>query len=69
MDFGLSNDDVFLVWELINHVMSCTITSTEKKKSSICLYAMKKINKNFVKPENTGSKRDKWNEKINGKFT
>lgn len=32
MDFGLSNDDVFFVWELINHVMSCTITSTEKKK-------------------------------------
>lgn len=31
MDFGLSNDDVLFVWELINHVMSCTITSTEKK--------------------------------------
>lgn len=37
MDFGLSNDDVFFVWELINHVMSCTITSTEKKTPRILL--------------------------------
>lgn len=69
MDFGLSNDDVFFVWELINHVMSCTITSTEKKKSSICLNVLKKVNKNFVNPNNTRSKRDKWNEQINRKVT
>lgn len=62
MDFGFFNDDVFFVWELINYVMFCTIIFIEKKKLSICLYVMKKINKNFVKLENIGLKRDKWNE-------
>lgn len=62
MDFGFFNDDVFFVWELINYVMSCTIIFIEKKILLICLYVMKKINKNFVNLNNIRLKRDKWNE-------
>lgn len=60
MDFGFFNDDVFFVWELINYVMFCTIIFIEKKLS-ICLYVLKKINKNFVNLNKIGLKRDKWN--------
>lgn len=60
MDFGFFNDDVFFVWELINYVMFCTIIFIEKKLL-ICLYVLKKINKNFVNLNKIGLKRDKWN--------
>lgn len=60
MDFGFFNDDVFFVWELINYVMFCMIIFIEKKLL-ICLYVLKKINKNFVNLNKIGLKRDKWN--------
>lgn len=64
MDFGLSYDDVFLVWKLINHVMSCTITSTKKKNHQMNMFVCHEENKNFANPENIISKRDKWNVQI-----